>query len=212
MISVLVADDHSVVREGIRRVIETEMDIKVCAEAENGRQVLEEIERHRPDVVILDINMPEMGGLESLERIRSSRSGIKVVLLSVRSDAPVVQSAVSLGTDGYVLKTARTSDIIDAIRAVHGGGSYFSPTIAKEIVDQIRGPQNEAEPFRTLSPREREVLCLIAEGRSAKEIASDLHISSKTVEAHRTSLTRKLGVRKATELVRYAIRHGLVDP
>jgi DNA-binding NarL/FixJ family response regulator len=213
MTSVLVADDHAVVREGLRRLIEAEPDLVVCAEAGDGNEVLQQIEEQRPDVVLLDITMPRMGGLETLERLRSKHPHVKAILLSVHSDPPFIQSAVSLGADGYVLKNARTSEIVSAIRAVTKGGSYFSPAVAREIVEQLRTPtKGAAEPFSLLSTREREVLHLIAEGLSAKEIATQLGISTKTVEAHRTSLMRKLGVRKATELVRYALRHGLIEP
>jgi DNA-binding NarL/FixJ family response regulator len=153
-----------------------------------------------------------MTGLETLERIRSKHPGVKTILLSVHANPPMIQNAVSLGVDGYVLKSARTTEILAAIRAVIRGGSYFSPTVAREIVAQIRNPRPPGEkPFSILSGREREVLHLIAEGLAAKEIAQQLEISTKTVEAHRTSLMRKLGVRKATELVRYAVRHGLIE-
>ena len=213
MISVLVADDHSIVREGIRHVLEGENDIKVCAEAADGEEVLEQVEKHRPQVAVLDITMPRLGGLETLERMRSNHPDVKVILLSVHSDPPFIQSAISLGADGYVLKNGRAAEIVTAIRAVTKGGSYFSPAVAREIVEQLRAPKRDAdEPFSILSTREREVLHLIAEGLSAKEIAGELKISTKTVEAHRTSLMRKLGVRKATELVRYAVRHGLIEP
>ena len=213
MISVLVADDHSIVREGVRRLIEGESDIKLCGEAADGREVLAKIEAHHPSVVILDITMPGMSGLETLERVRSKHPDVKTILLSVHADPPMIQNAVSLGVDGYLLKNARSSEILSAIRAVTRGGSYFSPPVAREIVAQIREPRAATEqPFSLLSGREREVLHLIAEGLSAKEVAVDLSISTKTVEAHRTSLMRKLGVRKATELVRYAVRHGLIEP
>ena len=212
MISVLVADDHSVVRQGIRHVLEGENDIKVCAEAADGEEVLEQVEKHRPDLVVLDVTMPRLGGLETLERIRAKHPGVKTVLLSFRADPPIIQSAVSLGADGYLLKNARPDEILAAIREVMRGGCYFSPPVAREIVDQLREPMSKGEePFTQLSLREREVLRHIAEGLSAKEIASRLNISTKTVEAHRTSLMRKLGVRKATELVRYAVRHGLIE-
>ncbi len=212
MISVLIADDHSVVREGVRHLIESEEDISICAEASDGREVLEQVEKNKPDLVILDISMPRMRGLETLERIRSKHPKTKTILLSVHADPPMIQSAVALGVDGYVLKNARKSEILSAIRAVVRGGSYFSPTVAREIVAQIRHPRPASEqPFSILSTREREVLHQIAEGRAAKEIAVELGISTKTVEAHRTSLMRKLGVRKATELVRYAVRHGLIE-
>ena len=213
MISVLVADDHGIVREGLRRLIESEEDVRVCSEAGDGREVLEQVEKHQPDVVVLDITMPRLGGLETLERLRSKHQNVKVILLSVHGDPPFIQSAISLGADGYVLKNGRAGEIVTAIRAVIKGGSYFSPAVAREIVEQLRQPKAAGnEPFTLLSGREREVLHLIADGLSAKEVATDLNISTKTVEAHRTSLMRKLGVRKATELVRYALRHGLIEP
>ncbi|MGI9592614.1 MAG: response regulator [Myxococcota bacterium] len=212
MISVLIADDHSVVREGLRRVLESEPDIGVCAEASDGEEVLEMLREHRPDMVILDISMPKLSGLETLERVKARHPDLKAVLLSFRADPPLIQSAVSLGADGYLLKNARKEEILAAIREVMGGGCYFSPPVAREIVEQLREPGRKGgEPFTQLSPREREVLRLIAEGLAAKEIATQLSISTKTVEAHRTSLMRKLGVRKATELVRYAVRHGLIE-
>jgi DNA-binding NarL/FixJ family response regulator len=213
MHSVLVADDHGIVREGLRRILDAEEDLSVCGEAADGREVLDLVEKLRPDCVVLDITMPRLGGLETLERIRNKHPRIKVVLLSVHGDPPFIQSAVSLGADGYVLKNGRASEVVSAVRAVLSGGNYFSPPVAKEIVEQFREPRGTGnEPFTLLSSREREVLHLIAEGLSAKEVASELKISTKTVEAHRTSLMRKVGVRKATELVRYAVKHGLIEP
>jgi DNA-binding NarL/FixJ family response regulator len=208
----MIADDHSVVREGLRRVLEDEDDISVCAEAADGEELLEQLDRHRPDMVILDITMPRLSGLETLQRVKAGHPSIKAILLSFRADPPLIQSAVSLGADGYLLKNARKEEIVAAVREVMGGGCYFSPPVAREIVEQLREPgRKSGEPFTQLSPREREVLRLIAEGLAAKEIATKLSISTKTVEAHRTSLMRKLGVRKATELVRYAVRHGLIE-
>lgn len=213
LIRALIADDHPVVREGLRRLLEAEDDVEVCGEAADGREVLDRIDETQPDVVILDISMPRLGGLEALERIRHRHPGMKVILLSVHGDAPFVQSAVSLGADGYLLKNGRVGEVMTAVRAVARGDSYFSPPVAKEIVAQLRSPdRSRKEPFSLLSMREREVLQRIAEGLSAKEIATQLGISPKTVEAHRTSVMRKLGARKATELVRYALRQGLIEP
>ena len=213
MTSILVADDHGIVREGLRRVLEAEQEFKVAGEASDGREVLERVRELKPQVVVLDISMPRLGGLETLERLRSNHPDVKVILLSVHADAPMIHSAISLGADGYVLKDGRTAEIVTAIRAVTKGGSYFSPVVAREIVEQLRAPEGrDQDPFSVLSSRERQVLHLIAEGMSAKEVATELEISTKTVEAHRTSLMRKLGVRKATELVRYALRHGLIEP
>jgi len=213
VISVLIADDHGIVREGLRRLLEAEPDISVCAEASDGQEALERAEKHRPELVILDITMPRLGGLETLQRLRAEHPEMKVILLSMHGDPTFIESAVALGVDGYILKDGRASEVLAAVRAVMKGGSYFSPPVAREIVEQVRSPKRGGtEPFSVLSAREREVLRLIADGLSAKEIASDLGISTKTVEAHRTSLMRKLGARKATELVRYAVRHGLVEP
>jgi DNA-binding NarL/FixJ family response regulator len=213
VISALIADDHGIVREGLRRLLESEPDIRVCAEASDGSEALELVDKHQPDVVILDITMPRLGGLETLQRLRAEQPGVKVILLSMHGDPTFIQSAIALGVDGYILKDGLAGEVIAAVRAVMTGGSYFSPPVAREIVDQARAPKRAgSEPFTTLSTREREVLRLIAQGMSAKEIAGVLGISTKTVEAHRTSLMRKLGARKATELVRYALRKGLVEP
>lgn len=213
MISIVIADDHGIVREGLRRLLETEPDFKVAGEAADGREVLERVATLAPDVVVLDITMPRLGGLETLERLRAEHPATKVILLSVHGDPAFIQSAIALGADGYILKNGRVAEIVTAIRETIQGGSYFSPAVAREIVEQLRSPRPDGDdPFTLLSGREREILHLIAEGLSAKEVAVQLDVSTKTVEAHRTSLMRKLGVRKATELVRYALRHGLIEP
>jgi DNA-binding NarL/FixJ family response regulator len=212
MRGVLVADDHGIVREGLKRLLEAERDLQVVAEAADGREVLDLVDRHRPECVVMDIGMPHLGGLEALERIKGRHPHTKVILLSVHGDPPFVQGAVRLGADGYVLKGGRAQEVVAAVRAVLAGGSYFSPPVAREIVEQLRDPRRGEPLSGSLSSREREVLRLIAGGFSAKEVASQLHISTKTVEAHRTSLMRKVGARKATELVRLAVRHGLIEP
>ncbi|MEE8165433.1 MAG: response regulator transcription factor [Myxococcota bacterium] len=213
MISIVVGDDHGIVREGLRRLIESEPDLKLCGEASDGREVLVEVARSKPDIVVLDITMPRLGGLETLERLHAQHPDTKVVLFSVHNDPPFIQSAISLGTDGYVLKDGRASETVTVIREIMKGGSFFSPAVAREMVVQLRSPRSESDdPFSLLTGREREVLHLIADGMSAKEVAVELSLSTKTVEAHRMSLMRKIGVRKATELVRYALRHGLIEP
>ena len=212
MISIIVCDDHSIVREGIRHVIEREEDLKLCGEAADGSQALELIAAEQPDVAILDITMPGLGGLETLERLRSEHPDVKTILLSVHAETPVVRSAVALAPDGYVLKSGPPQEIVTAIRTVVRGGSYFSPTVARAIVTQMRESADaKPEPFSVLSTREREVLRCIAEGLSSKEIATQLGLSTKTIEAHRASLMRKVSLHKATDLVRYAIRHGLIE-
>lgn len=212
MISIAIADDHAIVREGLRRLLEAEPDFRVVGEAADGREVLELVRSAAPDVVVLDIAMPHLGGLETLERLRVAHPASKVILLSVHADPAFVKSAISLGADAYILKNGRVAEIVSAVRETMQGGSYFSPAIAREIVERLRSPEESDDPFTLLSPREREILHLISEGLSAKEVAVRLDLGTKTVEAHRTSLMRKLGVRKATELVRYALRHGLIEP
>jgi DNA-binding NarL/FixJ family response regulator len=212
VISVLIADDHGLVREGLRRVIEGESGVAVCAEAADGEEVLAQVERQRPDVVLLDVQMPRLGGLETLGRLRARHPSVKVILLSVRSEAPLVHSALALGADGYLEKSVEPAAIGRAVRDVMRGGSCFSPGVQRELVARLRDPDLGGEAFASLSAREREVLRLLAEGLSAKEAAARLQVAPKTCEAHRASLMRKLGVRKATELVRIALRYGLVEP
>jgi DNA-binding NarL/FixJ family response regulator len=211
LVSILVADDHSLIREGIRRVLDAEPDLKLVAEAEDGIQAVSLARTYRPDIVLLDIYMPGKTGLDALEEIRAEIPNVKAILLSHKGESEFVQSAVSLRVEGYLLKTMQTGELVNAIRAVMRGGNFFSPTIAKEIVEQLRNPGPDG-PFVVLSLRERQVLRGIAEGHSAKEIANELGVSTKTIESHRTSLMRKVGIRKATELVRYAVRNGIVEP
>lgn len=212
MTRVLLADDHGLIRAGLKATLEKEPDITVCAEAADGQEALALLDTAKPDVVILDVTMPRLGGFEALEQIRETHPKLKVILLSILGDAPFVQSAVALGAQGYILKSGPIDDVCTGVKAVAKGGRFFSASIAREVLDQLYTPtEDERGPLVSLSNREREVLHLIAEGSSAKEIANALRISTKTVEAHRTSLMRKLKVRKATELVRYALRHGLIE-
>jgi DNA-binding NarL/FixJ family response regulator len=208
MISVLIADDHGLVREGMERLLESHSDIRLCAQAANGEEALRAIEEHRPDVVVLDVGMPRLGGLETLRLLRERYPGTRALLISVRGDRTLVDSAIRLGADGYLLKDSRAEEIVEAIRDIAGGGNHFGVGLAPAPGEVDAG----AGPFHRLSTRELQVLRKIAEGLSAKSIAVDLSVSPKTVEAHRTSLMRKLGWRKATELVRYAVRYGLLEP
>ena len=151
MISILIADDHGIVREGLRRLLESQQDFEVVGEASDGQEVLTSVKTLRPDVAVLDITMPRLGGLETLERLRSNHPNVKVILLSVHGDPPFIQSAISLGADGYILKDGRADEIVTAVREVVQGGSYFSPAVAREIVDQMRSPQAAAkDPFSLL--------------------------------------------------------------
>lgn len=208
MISVLIADDHGIVRQGILRILESQPDIRLCAEASDGEEALGAIERHRPDVAVLDVGMPRLGGLETLRLLRERFPATRTLLISVRGDPAVVDSAIRLGADGYLLKGPRAEEIVEAIRDIAQGGNHFGVGLVPAPGEVDPG----AGPFHRLSTRELEVLRLIAEGLSARSIAVQLGISPKTVEAHRSSLFRKLGLKKATELVRYAVRYGLLEP
>ena len=211
MIATVVADDHGIVREGLRRLLESESDIKVVGEALDGREVLELVARAKPDVIVLDITMPKLGGLETLERLRSDYPDTKVILLSVHSDPPFIRSAIALGADGYVLKNGRASEIVTAIREVMKGGSFFSPAVAREIVEQLRAPTPDSkDPFSILSNREREVLRLIARGYTYREAGEELFISIKTIESHVSSVLRKLQLSNRNELTRWAAERKLI--
>jgi len=187
--------------------------MKVCGEAGDGPELVEQVEKHRPQVLLLDVTLPGLAGLEILARIGAEHPDTRAVVLGPGTDAELVRSAVVAGADAYLPKSAAPGDVVAAVRAVAGGGGWLHPAAAGELFRHLRASRRRRpELLARLSAREVEVLRLIAEGSSAKEVASALGISTKTVEAHRTSLMRKLGVRKATELVRCALRCGLIDP
>jgi DNA-binding NarL/FixJ family response regulator len=208
MISILIADDHPLIRDGILRAVESEPDLQICAEASDGEEALGAIERYRPDVAVLDVGMPKLGGLETLRLLRERYPGTRTLLISVRGEPALVDSAIRLGADGYLLKGSNPKEIVEAIRDIASGGNHFGVGLVPEPGEVDPG----AGPFHRLSTRELDVLRRIAEGFAAKAIADQLKISPKTVEAHRSSLLRKLGLKKATELVRYAVRYGLIEP
>jgi DNA-binding NarL/FixJ family response regulator len=211
VIRVLIADDHSLVRDGVQRVLDAQPDMSVCGHAANGEEALAAVASLHPDVVVLDVSMPRLGGLETLQRLRQRHPEVRTILLSYRGDPPLLESALALGARGYVLKNAPSEEIVAAIREVAAGGCHWSAPLAPFAESAAHEKPGGTPSFVVLSGRERQTLRLIAEGLSAKEIGAQLGISAKTVEAHRTSLMRKLGARKATDLVRYAVRHGFVD-
>lgn len=212
-IRVVVADDHAVVREGIRRVLDDDPGFEVVGEASSGAQVLDVVEKNRPDVVLLDIGMPDIGGLEILRRLRTAGPRPAVLVLSMHDDSEYVLRAVRAGVDGYLLKDeAEPAMLRTAVRAVHGGDSYFSATAAALLAGALR-PSAAAEPYplAPLTDRELEILRLVASGRSNKEMASELGISRRTVETHRENLMRKLEIRSIAGLTRLALEQGLLD-
>jgi DNA-binding NarL/FixJ family response regulator len=211
---IVLADDHRMVREALRRVIEGRPDLRVVAEASDGRAAVEAVKAHKPEIAVLDLWMPELSGSEATRQIVASDAGTRVIILSMHEDWSHVHDSLDAGASGYVVKSAATEQLIEAIEAVRTGRSFVSPAVSHHVVRAARGRglENGGSPVESLSRREREVLQLVAEGLSAKEIAERLGLSVKTAEAHRGNLMAKLGIRRASMLVRFAIREGLIAP
>jgi DNA-binding NarL/FixJ family response regulator len=211
-IRVVLADDHALVRAGIRALLEKLPGIEVVGEADNGRQALELIKKTSPNLILLDISMAELGGLEALPRIVRDFPGVKVLILSGHANEEYVLRALRCGATGYMLKEAAAEELGLAIKAVAQDKTYLSPSVSRTVVESyLQRAAGEEGPIEQLTARQREVLQLIAEGKNTKEIASTLEISVKTVEAHRLQLMARLGIHDVPGLVRYAIRSGLVS-
>jgi DNA-binding NarL/FixJ family response regulator len=209
---IVLADDHALVRAGIRALIEKLHDAKVVAEAEDGRQTLELIQRHMPDLLLLDISMANLGGLEALPRIVKDFPAVKVIILSGHSNEEYVLRALKCGAAGYMLKDAAAEELGLAIKAVVQGAIYLSPAVSRTVVESyLERSAGKAIAAEQLTTRQREVLQLIAEGRNTKEIAGLLGISIKTAEAHRLQIMDRLDIHDVAGLVRYAIRIGLAS-
>jgi DNA-binding NarL/FixJ family response regulator len=211
---VLLADDHAVVRSGLRAVLESESDIEVVAEAEDGSEAVEKAIANEVDLAILDVSMPRLTGLQATAELIRRRPGVRVLILSVHDSEQYFFEALKAGASGYVLKTAANRDLIEACRASMRGEPFLYPGAVTAIVrDYLERARNgEAGPKDPLTPRELEVVKLIAEGHTSDEIARVLVISRKTVDHHRARILDKLGMRNGAELTRYAIRRGLVEP
>ena len=211
-IRVVLADDHALVRAGIRALLEKLPDIEVVGEADNGRQALELVRSSAPNLVLLDISMTELGGLEALPRILKEFPAIKVLILSGHANEEYVLRALRCGAAGYMLKEAAAEELELAIKAVAQGKTYLSPSVSRTVVESyLQRAAGEEGPIEQLTARQREVLQLIAEGKTTKEIAGTLGVSVKTVEAHRLQLMARLGIHDVPGLVRYAIRSGLIS-
>ena len=209
---VLLADDHTILREGLRMVLDAQPQIKVVGEAEDGRQAVELAERLRPDVVVMDIAMPNLNGLEATRQIKRRWPDIKVVILTMHENHQYLMQIVKAGATGAVLKRSAGTELLTAINAAAHGQSYFSPAIASMMLEdyRVRLNQEAIDDPEVLTEREREVLQLIAEGQTNQEIAEKLILSIKTIQTHRSHIMEKLGAHDRTELVKYAIRTGMV--
>ncbi|HAR33432.1 MAG TPA: DNA-binding response regulator [Desulfobacter sp.] len=214
-INIILADDHHVIREGLRLLLERETDLLVLAEADTGRAALSAVKKFNPDLVIMDVSMPELNGMEATRKILSEAPATKVLALSMYSDRRFVEGMFQAGVSGYILKNCIARELVSAIRLVAKGQVYISPEIAGTIVDGYLSrlvPQTDTIhrlQRKTLTDREREILQLISEGQNSKEVAETLHVSPKTVDAHRRNIMEKVGVHSIAELTKFAIREGI---
>lgn len=214
-IKVLLAEDHQIVREGFRALLDHEPDIEVVGEAENGRQAVQLTQKLRPEVVVMDIAMPLLNGLEATRQIRKGSPTSKVLILSAHSDDAYVRQVAVLGASGFLLKQTSSHDLATAIRQIHQGKTFFSPAISQRLKDGDRSSLERVGLSQTknnrLSPREAEVLQLIAEGKPNKQVAAELGVSFKTVDKHRQHLMAKLNIHDIAGLTRYAINSGMIE-
>jgi DNA-binding NarL/FixJ family response regulator len=211
-IRVLIADDHTLVRESLVNALQREDDIDVVAQAADGPDTIDRALQVRPDLVVTDISMPRLSGIEVVRRLREALPDTRVLVLTMHQEDEYVLQAVRAGASGYMVKDSAVSELLEAVRCVCSGRGYFGPQAAQALAEQLQHPERDlGDPYGHLTAREREVFHLIAEGLTTKEIARQLDISAKTAENHRGRVMAKLGVRNTAELVRYALRKGLLD-
>jgi DNA-binding NarL/FixJ family response regulator len=211
VIRVLIADDHAVVREGLRGFLALQDDIEVVGEAGDGQEAVAAVASLEPDVALIDLVMPNVDGLEAIERIRASNAATRVIVLTSFADEDKMLPAVRAGAVGYLLKDLDPQELVAAIRTVHGGETLLHPAVIRELVREVAGDEREPRAENPLTRREREVLALIAHGRANKAIAFELGVAEKTVKTHVSNILGKLGVSDRTQAALYAVREGLVD-
>ncbi len=213
-ITAFIADDHAMMREVLRLIIETEKDISVIGEAADGRQAVRLIQQLAPDVVIMDIAMPQLNGIEATEQIVNSKTSTRIIILSMHSSKEHIFRALEAGAKGYLLKESAGKEMVKAIHAVYTGRRFLSDSISQTVIEDYihqRRADSKESPIKRLSSREREVLQLVVEGKSSAEIASSLFLSPKTVETYRSRLMQKLGIKDLPGLVKFAIQHGMTS-
>src|SRR5579872_99374 len=209
MIRILLADDHAMVRQGFRLILASQPDMEIVGEAGNGRETLDMAEKLKPDLVVMDVAMPELNGIEATRRLAESSPRTRVLALSMHKDSVYVREILRAGARGYLLKDSIDKDLVSAVRAVAKGDGYLSPGVSEAVLSDYR--KHVTDPLDLLTSREREVLQMIAEGKTNKEIAQTLQLSVYTVDAHRGRIMEKLNLHSTGELVRFAVRNGLVD-
>jgi len=211
-IRVLIADDHSLVRDGIRALLEGAPEIEVVAEANDGLEAIELTLEHHPDIVLMDIGMSRLNGLDAAARLTREFTEVRVLMLSMHANEEYVLQALRAGASGYLLKDSRKQELLFALKSVAEGKTYLSPMVSKHVIESyVKSVGTETSPLEKLTPRQREILRLICEGRTNKEIATILNISVKTVDTHRTQLMERLDIHDVAGLVRFAIKEGLVN-
>ena len=212
-IRILLADDHQIMRDGLRAILASEESFEIVGEAENGREAAALARTLVPDVIIMDIGMPDLNGVEATRQIKADNPGVKVIALSMYADRGYVLGILEAGASGYVLKTGAYDEVHRAVKAVAQGKKYLSPDITQMVVDaQVRAPSQRGPSAQTsLGPREREIVQLLAEGHTSPEIAKRLHISTRTVETHRRNIMKKLDLHSVADITKYAIREGLTS-
>jgi two-component system response regulator NreC len=208
-IRVLLADDHTILRKGVRLLLESQADMEVVGEAKTGREAIDEARRLKPDVVVMDVSMPELNGIEGTRQICDELAGTRVVALSMHKDSVYVREILRAGARGYLLKDSDDEDLLKAVRAVAKGDAFLSPAISDAILTDYR--KHVTNPVDLLTSREREILTMIAEGKTNKEIANELKLSVYTVESHRGSVMEKLNLHNTGDFVRFALRNGLTS-
>lgn len=207
-IRVLLADDHKILRKGVQMLIDAQVDMEVVGEAKTGREAIDEARQLQPDVVVMDISMPELNGIEGTRQICDELPGTKVLALSMHKDSVYVREILRAGARGYLVKDSEDDDLVRAIRSVHRGEAFLSPAISDAVLSDYR--RHVSNPVDLLTSREREILTMIAEGKTNKEIAVVLNLSVYTVESHRGSVMEKLNLHNSGDMVRFAIRNGLI--
>ena len=211
MIRVMIADDHAVVRAGLRALIAADTSLSLVGEASGGVEAIELTRQLQPDVLVLDLSMPDLDGISITRRIKQEFNNIHVLILTVHEDEALVKEAIRCGASGYIIKNAAESELISAIKIIMRGDMYVDPSVLRSLLDENHKPANPASELEPLTPRETEVLRLIVQGYTNRQIANELQISVRTVEGHRANLSEKLGLHSRVELVRYAKNHKLID-
>jgi DNA-binding NarL/FixJ family response regulator len=213
MTTAIIADDHEIVRRGLRGILESEGSCRVLSEASDGLTAAQLVDKHKPNVLILDLNMPRLHGIEVLRQSRTTSPQTRVIVLSMHSDEPYVIESLRAGASAYILKGSESQEIVQALKEVMSGRRFLSATLSEWAINAlVSKPADDNDPLQSLTQRERMVVQLAAEGHTNAEIAEKLFISPRTAETHRTNLLRKLGLQTQTDLVRFAIRKGLIQP